>query len=67
MNTKLFAAAGSRSTPELHHLLDVIERRISPYRSKVLTLVSVQVAIETELARRAAIYGLTSIGTEAPL
>jgi hypothetical protein len=62
---KLLAAAASRPSPELQYLLDVLERRIRFYRSKTVSLVSVQGAIQTELTRRTAIYGLlTSIGPE---
>jgi len=64
VNTKLFAAAAGRPSSELQRLLDIVQRRISFYRSKTLSLVCVRAALQTELARRGPIYGLTSIGPE---
>jgi hypothetical protein len=65
MSQKLLAAAAKRPTPELLHLLDMVERRIGFHRSRTLALASVRGAIESELARRAATHGLlSSIGLE---
>ena len=64
MSQKVLSAAANRPSSELQHLLDIVERRLGFYRSKTLALASVRGAIQTELARRAAIYGLTSIRPE---
>jgi hypothetical protein len=68
VSQKLLSATSNRPSSELRHLLDMVERRIGFYRSKMLALASVRGAIESELARRAAIHGLlSSIGPEVRL
>jgi hypothetical protein len=67
MSTKLAKAVVLSPTSELKRLLDVLERRIDFDRAKTLSLLSVRPAIQTGRARRAALYGLASIGRENSL
>jgi hypothetical protein len=65
MSTKLPEAVVFWPTSELKRLLDVLERRIDFDRAKILSLLFVRPTIQTDPARRAALYGLASTGREA--
>jgi len=65
MRTKLSKAVALRPTSELKRLLDVLERRFDFYRARTFSLLSVRAAIQTELARRAVLYGLATTEREA--
>ena len=62
MSTKPLKAVALRLTSELKRRLEVLERRIDFDRTRTLSLLSVRAVIQTELARRAALYGLAFIG-----
>jgi hypothetical protein len=67
MSTKLSKAVVLSPTSELKRLLNVLERRIDFDRARTLSLLSVRPVIQTGRARRAALYGLASIGRENSL
>src|SRR6516162_4414466 len=64
VNAKLSATMALRPTSELKRCLEVFERRVDFDRAKTLSLLSVRAAIQTELARRAALCELAFIGWE---
>jgi hypothetical protein len=67
MSTQFSKAVALQPTSELKRFLDVLERRIDFDRARTLSLLPVRAAIQTGRARRAALYGLTSIGRENSL
>jgi len=65
MSTKPLKAVVLRPTPELKRRPEVLERRTDFDGPRILSLLSVRAAIQTELARRAALYELGFIGRKA--
>lgn len=64
MSTKLPQTVAWRPSQELQRLLSLVNRRAEYHRSRALSLARIRGALETELSRRAACSGPTSIASE---